>query len=151
MHFQSTIASLISRSGKPVLKKNIKQAAAEAEKRSPCLLLCRLIRRLLHSSSVHRRAPSGQQRYACPLPKYILFQCFYCRSHIEYRVSRYFPDIPVLGKLTNNFQLNQAFERFEVLFSRISHNSGNPGPYSTLTYYVNLTRLHKIALEFLVF
>ena len=56
LHFQITIASLISRSGKPVLKKNIKQAAAEAEKRSPCLLLCRRIRRLLHASLVRRQA-----------------------------------------------------------------------------------------------
>ena len=56
LHLQSTIASLISRSGKPVLKKNIKQAAAEAEKRSPCLLLCRRIRRLFHASLVRRQA-----------------------------------------------------------------------------------------------
>ena len=56
LHLQSTIASLISRSGKPVLKKNIKQAAAEAEKRSPCLLLCRRIRRLLQASLVRRQA-----------------------------------------------------------------------------------------------
>ena len=89
LHLQFTIASLISRSGKPVLKKNIKQAAAEAEKRSPCLLLCRRIRRLLHASLAAVR-----------------------------QVSKYVPKYCC---------------------------------YGIATYYENLKRQHKIALEFLVF